>query len=93
MRRRSLRLYTDDYDCYHPGNMQSRYLTSSGRSAHHITTVYAAEPPDPAHVLRNLGLIDFVGVADFYRASVCLLALSLPTDNGFRPAAHVDGCR
>ena len=93
MRGRSERYYRYHYNCYHPGNMQARYLVQQTKSGHHISADQGVGPPDLAQVLRNLDLVGFVGVADFYRASVCLLALSLPAESGFRTGAHVRGCR
>jgi len=57
----------DDYGCYHPRNLQTRYLSCipGSRNPHH----YA--PPNLNKALLNLNLVKFVGIADYYKQSVC----------------------
>jgi hypothetical protein len=70
--------HTDDYGCYHPANMQGRYLTCSrtGEEAHHLHSE-AEREPDLGAALGALARLDFVGVVDLYDESWCALQHAL----------------
>ena len=68
----------DDFNCYHPFNMQTRYLSCATRKGR---TEESKGPPPEHHLFQanvnltraftNLQRIGFVGIADFYTQSVC----------------------
>jgi len=70
--------HTDDYGCYHPANMQGRYLTCSRpkNEAHHLHSE-AEREPDLSAALGALARLDFVGVVDLYDESWCALQHAL----------------
>ena len=74
----------DSYECYHPHNMQSRYLAalscarqSAGNSGAHTLADEADREPEAAAALAALARLEFVGVADLYDESWCALQHAL----------------
>ena len=58
----------DDFNCYHPRNLQTRYMacaSTPGHIPHHY------QRAELASALRQLEDMAFVGIADFYEESVC----------------------
>lgn len=75
----------DDYNCYHPANFQSRALTSIITKPHHVEFAQGNhEPifePNVSLALETYWNHDWVGLADFFHESKCLLLHRL-TPNG-----------
>lgn len=71
---------TDFYNCYHPTNMQSRYLACNTHNAHKVQVDMLV--PNKTVVRNNLKLLSFIGLTDFFPESVCLLHYKL---NGTMP--------
>ena len=65
-----------DYNCYDPRNFISRFMSCTNESfrrpvyyPHHAHL----PPPEPLEALRSLLAAEFVGIADLYLESICLL--------------------
>ena len=56
----------DDFRCYHPHNMQTRYMSCS--CTHHYCKVGKPELSKAKQKVKDIG---FLGIADFYTISVC----------------------
>eukprot|EP00605_Chrysophyceae_sp_TOSAG23-4_P002755 GSChrysophyteH1.ASY1.ANO1.3038.1 assembled CDS len=56
----------DDFRCYHPRNMQTRYMSCS--CTHHYCKVGEPELSKAKQKVKDIG---FLGIADFYTISVC----------------------
>ena len=73
----------EDFRCIDPREVQARHL-SCGYAPNPEANHALSEPPDLGVARYLLRDADFVGVADFYDASVCLLTLrrtgALPPD-------------
>ena len=70
--------HTDSYGCYHPANMQGRYLTCSRPMAEaHFLPSEAEREPDLSAALGALARLDFVGVVELYDESWCALQHAL----------------
>ena len=68
----------NDYGCYNPWNMQTRAMTCSGRSElHHLHNVAARVPPTKDVGLARVDSAEFVGIAELYDESWCLLQFQL----------------
>lgn len=69
----------DFFRCYHPSNFQSRHFISADRVCHGPVSPFtnrSAPPqfvPDPALVMQQYWLHDWVAITEFYHASKCLL--------------------
>lgn len=55
------------FNCYHPDNMQTRYLSSSSRRPHDY------ELPSLSVALSQLRSMDWIGIVEFYQESLCSL--------------------
>lgn len=58
----------EDFDCYHPQDMQTRYLSSRRYRPHDY------EPANLTLALKQLETMDWVGLVEFYHVSLCVLA-------------------
>jgi len=67
-----------DFNCYNPWNMQTRYLGT--RDAHHLSTIDLKEP-SVAIAENHLRNLNFVGLVDYYKESMC--ALNFVLDGSF----------
>merc|ERR1712151_203895 len=57
----------DDFNCYHPYNMQTRALTCTGEKCRHYTEELSLE-----EALLNLKSLQFAGITEHYQTSLCL---------------------
>merc|ERR1712072_992669 len=64
----------DDFRCYQPWNMQARYLGAESVTDHHYRHAESISElrPSFARAKRALDESGFVGIADFYSATMCL---------------------
>ena len=68
----------NDYGCYNPWNMQTRAMTCSGRSElHHLHNSATRVPPTKDVGLARVDTAEFVGIAELYDESWCLLQFQL----------------
>lgn len=68
----------NDYGCYNPWNMQTRAMTCSGRSQlHHLHNRATRLPPTKDVGLARVDTAEFVGIAELYDESWCLLQFQL----------------
>ena len=68
----------NDYGCYNPWNMQTRAMTCSGRSElHHLHNRATRLPPTKDVGLARVDSAEFVGIAELYDESWCLLQFQL----------------
>lgn len=68
----------NDYGCYNPWNMQTRAMTCSGRSElHHLHNLATRVPPTKDVGLARVENAEFVGIAELYDESWCLLQFQL----------------
>lgn len=56
----------DDYKCYHPRNMQTRYMSCAGSQS--LSNVGESELKKALNMTKNIG---FLGISDHYTISVC----------------------
>lgn len=63
------------FNCYNPWNMQARYLSTDMplQANPHFVFSELHTRPDLGDVLLSLHRMPFVGIADFYEPSLCLL--------------------
>lgn len=65
----------NDFNCYHPKDMQTRYLHSKN-NCHHFDlekkNIY-----DPSETKSIIKKIWFVGISDYFKASICLLEFQI----------------
>jgi hypothetical protein len=66
---------TDDFNCYHPVNMQTRSFTCTEHNAHHETGKPNEKIVDVA--IENMLQANFVGIMEYYQESFCLLHVQL----------------
>ena len=91
--KQSIAHYGQSYGCYHPANMQVRYMIQQKKSGHLLqlkdpkTGAQLISPTAQAVQLNRAkqALVNFafIGIADFFYESMCLLALLMPPENGF----------
>ncbi|CAE7754313.1 unnamed protein product, partial [Symbiodinium pilosum] len=67
----------DHYNCYHPWNLQTRYLTCDdpypeGGHRHLLRQVDNVQK-----AIKNMRSLWFVGIMEHYKASVCMLMFQL----------------
>lgn len=67
-----------DFKCYHPRNMQTRYLSSTRSEPHSF------EPANLSLALDQLRTMDWVGLVEFFHPSFCVLVM--------RANASLDEC-
>eukprot|EP00588_Corethron_pennatum_P033402 CAMPEP_0194349282 /NCGR_PEP_ID=MMETSP0171-20130528/107002_1 /TAXON_ID=218684 /ORGANISM="Corethron pennatum, Strain L29A3" /LENGTH=264 /DNA_ID=CAMNT_0039116713 /DNA_START=81 /DNA_END=872 /DNA_ORIENTATION=+ len=76
----------DDYGCYHPTNIQSRWFVSEETHPQHIKKTngreYVSFEPDLDAVTDAYWKEDYVALADFYHESKCLLLTRLRPPGG-----------
>ena len=65
--------------CYDPWNYQARAMTSSRRNPHDIGANESYEPSVDS-AIASYSEMDWVGIADFYDESLCLLVSRLSTN-------------
>ena len=65
---------SDNFRCYQPWNMQARYLGAESVTDHHYWYAESVSElrPSFARTKRALDESGFVGIADFYSATMCL---------------------
>jgi hypothetical protein len=67
---------TNDFNCYHPANYQSRALTSTNKVPHHIDFKLDGKPifePNVTDAIQTYWDHDWVAISEFYSESKCLL--------------------
>jgi hypothetical protein len=65
---------TDDCNCHHPSNMQSRQLTTKKDSAHGVRGILSLYTNEPNFEATNMTYwkMDWVALTEFYHKSKCV---------------------
>ena len=64
--------HMDDYSCYNPYNMQSRFLAPAAKTDRIHIRYKGSSRPSLTQARERLRQMDFLGITDFYQASLCL---------------------